>query len=135
MQRTSSRNWEQISFKICPRGIFRALSNIYDGTFLSKQLTNALTNFTKNFIIMSDMVLNSPFYLRFAEMNYRLFSNRTVLNFSNLKSFGPLSEVLSFNKTSCLRSAMNSYYYLISGRKKTRKLSSFSVYYIKQTSY
>ena len=135
MQRTSSRNWEQISFKICPRGIFRALSNTYDGTFLSKQLTNALTNFTKNFIIMSDMVLNTPFYLRFAEMNYRLFSNRTVLNFSNLKSFGPLSEVLSFNKTSCLRSAMNSYYYLISGRKKTRKLSSFSVYYIKQTSY
>ena len=135
MQRTSSRNWEQISFKICPRGIFRALSNSYDGTFLSKQLTNALTNFTKNFIIMSDMVLNTPFYLRFAEMNYRLFSNRTVLNFSNLKSFGPLSEVLSFNKTSCLRSAMNSYYYLISGRKKTRKLSSFSVYYIKQTSY
>ena len=60
MQRTSSRNWEQISFKTCPRGIFRALSNIYDGTFLSKQLTNALTNFTKNFIIMSDMVLNTP---------------------------------------------------------------------------
>ena len=51
---------------------------------------------------MSDMVLNTPFYLRFEGINHSFFSNITILDFSNHKSFGPLSHVLDFNKKSLL---------------------------------
>lgn len=64
---------------------------------------------------MSDMVLNTPFYLRFEGINHSFFSNITILDFSNHKSFGPLSHVLDFNKKSLLSCCyeINIFHYLL----------------------
>lgn len=64
---------------------------------------------------MSDMVLNTPFYLRFEGINHSFFSNITILDFSNHKSFGPLSQVLDFNKKSLLSFCyeINIFHYLL----------------------
>ena len=64
---------------------------------------------------MSDMVLNTPFYLRFEGINHSFFSNITILDFSNHKSFGPLPQVLDFNKKSLLSFCyeINIFHYLL----------------------
>ena len=97
---------KQPSEVFCKKVFLEILQNSKENTCVRVSFWIKLRPWHRCFPVSFAKFLRTPFFqntfgrlfLRFEEMNHRFFSNITILDFSNHKSFGQLSQVLNFNK-------------------------------------